>query len=187
VFYVTKEDTRIDGPWDERTEKNLYIPRQFRDLKLWDWQQSVIEISKNFNDRDVNLIYDKKGNNGKSTLASICELKMNGIDLPPINDMKELIQTMCNICESKDLRNPNPIFMDLPRAMDKDRLNGIYTAIEQIKKGKLYDLRYKYKCYWIDSPCIWVFTNREPDENLLSRDRWKIYEIKKQKLLKYNP
>jgi hypothetical protein len=71
--------------------------------------------------------------------------------------------------------------------MDKDRLNGIYTAIEQIKKGKLYDLRYKYKCYWIDSPCIWVFTNREPDENLLSRDRWKIYEIKKQKLLKYNP
>lgn len=78
---------------------------------------------------------------------------------------------------AKETRSPSPIFLDMPRAMNKERLNGIYTAVEQIKKGKLYDLRYSYKEYWIDSPQIWVFSNIEPDISLLSRDRWRIWTI----------
>lgn len=84
---------------------------------------------------------------------------------------------MCNICMCRNLRNPTPVFIDLPRAMNKDRLNGIYTAIEQIKKGKLYDMRYKYQEFWIDSPNIWVYQNVDVDLDYLSRDRWKCWSI----------
>lgn len=184
--YVMKADTRIEGPWKD-TDKIIYIPRQYRNLTMRPWQQQVIDDSKVFSDRIVNVIYDRDGCSGKSTLASYCELMMNGIDMPPINDMKELIATLCDICMDLNIRDPNPVFMDLPRAMDKDRLYGIYTAIEQIKKGKLYDLRYKYKCWWIDSPAMWVFTNELPSSVLLSKDRWKIWTIKdKEHLVPYN-
>lgn len=188
IFYVTKHETRVAGPWDERvTEK--YIPRQYRGLleKLHPYQQQIYNTADHFDSRTINMIYCTKGNQGKSTIASLCELFAKGIDLPPVNDAEKLVQSMCDICTSKQLRDPSPVFVDLPRAMNKERLNGIYTAIEQIKKGKLYDTRYKYQEYWIDSPQIWVFSNIEPDLSMLSLDRWRIWTIDDNKnLCRYN-
>lgn len=177
-FYVTKDETRKAGPWtDKDTEK--YIPRQYRGLleKLYPYQKFIYDSANVFDTRTINMIYCPKGNIGKSTIASICELYANGIDLPPVNDSEKLIQSCCDICIAKNTRTPSPIFVDLPRAMNKDRLNGIYTAIEQIKKGKLFDLRYTYKEYWIDSPQIWVFSNIPPELNMLSMDRWKVWSV----------
>lgn len=182
--YFMKADTRIAGPWSDQ-DIERYVPRQYKDIILYPWQQDLIEISQVFDTRTINMVYDPSGNIGKTTVASICELFHNGIDLPPVNDMKELIQVACDICMAKDLRDPSPIIMDMPRAMDKSRLFGIYSAIEQIKKGKLYDMRYHYKEWWIDSPCIWVFSNIEPDLSLLSRDRWKIWRVQDLKLIPY--
>lgn len=182
--YCNKYQTRVEGPWRD-TDEEVYIPKQFRNLILRPWQHAVLQRSQVFNDRLVNVVYDPDGNSGKSTLASISELKYGGIDLPPCNDQKELMQVMCDICVAKNTRSPNPVFVDLPRALDKSRLYGIYSAIEQIKKGKLYDLRYKYKEWWIDSPAIWVFTNTRPDTRLLSKDRWLVWNIKNGFLTEY--
>lgn len=187
MFYVTKDETRLDGPWDDK-EVEKYIPRQYRGMleRLYPYQKSIYDNAHEFDTRTINMIYCKYGNVGKSTIASVCELFGKGIDLPPVNDAEKLIQSCCDICEAKSIRDPSPIFVDLPRAMNKDRLNGIYTAIEQIKKGKLFDLRYKYKEYWIDSPQIWVFSNIEPELGMLSLDRWKIWTINENKeLVKY--
>ena len=188
MFYVCKDETRIAGPYDER-QVEKYIPRQFRGLmdRLYPYQRQIYECAQNFDSRNINLIYCPKGNQGKSTIAALCELFGKGQDLPPVNDAEKLVQTMCDICIAKQIRDPSPVFMDLPRAMDKTRLNGVYTAIEQIKKGKLYDIRYRYQEYWIDSPQIWVFTNIEPDLDLLSRDRWKVWTLDDDKnLVIYN-
>lgn len=176
MFYVFKKDTRIEGPWCD-TDKETYIPRQFRNIKLYPWQEAIKNSAEDFDDRKINLIYDEHGNNGKSTVASICELMHGGIDMPPLNDFKELIALLCDICMDGNIRSPKIVFFDLPRAMDKDRLFGMYSAIEQVKKGKLYDCRYKYKCWWIDSPQIWVFSNILPDRKMLSADRWNLWKI----------
>jgi len=187
AFYCLKEDTRIDGPYRD-TDEVRYIPRQFRNKMetLRPFQKHIWDTKDVFNDRYINFIYCMKGNNGKTVIASLCELYANGIDLPPVNDSKELIQSMCDICVGQNLRNPNPVFIDLPRAIPKDRLFGIFTACEQIKKGKLYDLRYKYKAWWIDSPNIWVISNAKPNLSYLSIDRWKIWTInEKYELVKY--
>lgn len=182
AFYVMKEDTRIAGPWKD-TDKSLFIPRHYRGLmdRLYPYQQHIWDTREVFEPRKINLVYDPTGNNGKSSIASLCELYGRGIDVPPMNDMKEIIQLLCDECMASNLRNPSPIFIDLPRAMCKSRLYGIYTAIEQIKKGKLYDTRYNYKKWWIDSPQVWVFTNVLPNLNYLSRDRWNILTINNNK------
>lgn len=176
-FYVMKEDTRIMGPWTDKDEE-VYIPRQYRELELYPWQQTIKDSAERFEPRKINLIYDPVGGNGKSTIASICELLHGGIDMPPLNDYKELVALACNICMDKNLRNPKIMFFDMPRAIRKDQLYGLYSAIEQIKKGKLYDCRYHYKCWWIDAPQIWVFSNAEPDRTLLSADRWVLWHIR---------
>lgn len=189
--YMTKIDTRIRGPWDDKQDsKPAYIPRQYRDKmnKLYPFQQVILDSANQWEDRIINMIYCPQGNIGKSTVACLSELFGKGIDLPPVNDADKLVASACNICMAKEIHDPSPIFIDLPRAMNKERLNGIYTAIEQIKKGKLYDMRYSYKIWWIDSPAIWVFSNIEPDLDLLSADRWKIWTVDKDKnLVKYVP
>lgn len=190
--YAAKADSRVGETYTDRDEdkEEIYIPRQYRDKMqtLRPFQKHILSTAKDFEDRIINLIYDSNGCNGKSTVAALAELLHNGIDLPPVNDAEQLIQSCCNICMDKNIRDPTPIFIDLPRAMNKDRLNGIYTAIEQIKKGKLYDLRYKYKTWWIDSPQIWVFSNIEPDLHLLSSDRWRVWELDSNfELIRYDP
>lgn len=184
LFYVMKTDTREAGPWTDKDEET-YIPRHYRNITLYPYQQEILDSAKEFNDRTINLIVDKRGSNGKSTVASLAELMYGGIDMPPLNDFKEIIALACNICMDRKLRDPKIMFFDMPRAIRKDQLYGFFSAIEQIKKGKLYDCRYHYKCWWIDSPVIWVFTNTFPDLSLLSMDRWIIWDIRDGKLVKY--
>lgn len=176
--YVMKEDTRKRGPWSDQ-EDEVYIPRQYRGKldTLYPYQKVIFDSAKEFDGRIINLIYCPHGNKGKSTIASLCELYGKGIDLPPVNDADKLIASACDICMAKKVRDPSPIFVDLPRAMDKSRLYGIFTAIEVIKKGKLFDLRHHYKQWWIDSPAVWVFMNTRPELNYLSKDRWCVWTI----------
>lgn len=177
-FYVTKEDTRVAGPWTENALPK-YIPRQYRDKldKLYPFQQTIYNSAQHFNDRDINVIVCDMGCKGKSTIAHVSRLFGKGVVVPSINDAKELIATCCDMAESMAIRDPGPFFIDMPRAMTKERLFGIWSAVEQIKSGYLYDTRYKFHYYDIDSPAIWVFTNDPPDMNMLSRDRWHVWTI----------
>jgi hypothetical protein len=177
--YVTKEDTRIGGPWTDKDQdkEEVYIPEFFRDVKLYPFQQQLLDLSLQSDDRSINMIVDSKGNMGKSKLADYAELYHDAIDLPVVNDSEKLLATMCNICMDKKLRKTGPIFMDLPRAMSKKDLSGFMSAAELIKKGKLYDLRHKTKSWRIEPPQIWVFTNQYPDLTKLSNDRWKIWKL----------
>ena len=178
-FYCMKLDTRIDGPWTDAKEE-VYVPRQYRDIldNLHAYQQTIWDSADRFDPRTINYIYDIDGNNGKSTIASLMELYKRGIDLPPMNDSEKLIQSVCDILMATENRDPKCMFIDMPRAMDKKRLGSMYSAIEQIKKGKVFDTRYSYKSWWFDSPQIWVFANSRPDLSYLSQDRWRLWEIK---------
>lgn len=184
-FYALKEDTRIEGPYcDPSHEKvGMYMPKQYRDIVLYAWQLIVIASRLIFDSRGIDVIYDPDGNNGKSTVAAIAELLYGAIDMPTLYDFEKLVFLACNICMGTNNHSPGLMFFDMPRACTKSQLNGFYSAIEQIKKGKLFDTRNHYKQFWIDSPRIWVFTNEMPDISLLSRDRWRFWVITKDKNL----
>jgi len=183
--YCSKEHTRIEGPWTSK-DKAKYIPRQYRGIedKLYPWQQGIKDICSTFDDRKINIIVDYKGCNGKSTIAHHLRLTMGGLCLPICNDGEKIIQSACNMLMGKNIRKTVPIFIDLPRAMDKSRLYGIYSAIEQIKSGWVYDVRNSWKEWDFDSPHIFVTTNTCPDEQMLSHDRWNIFTVKNHELIK---
>lgn len=195
--YVIKADTRIAGPWtDADKPKDVYIPRQYRNINpetdLRPFQQTIWNNTQNpdlFDSRSINLVYCERGNKGKSTIAHLCRIKANCIVIPAIiNDAKELIQVACDMCMDSKNRCPNTVFVDLPRAINKDRLYGLYSAIEVIKDGYLYDVRHHFKCWDIDSPHVWVFTNVMPDLAMLSLDRWNVWTIDEcSRLMHYEP
>lgn len=180
-FYVMKEDTRVAGPWssEDIPETPAYIPRQYRDKMdtLRPFQEKIKDLSMEYNDRTIHYIYCENGNKGKSTIANLMRIFNHGIILPPINDADKLVFSACNILMAKKIRNTIPIFIDLPRAMNQERLYGIFSAIEVIKSGYVYDTRNHYKDWDFDSPNIFVFSNIEPELSLLSRDRWIVWTI----------
>ena len=76
-------------------------------------------------------------------------------------------------------------FIDMPRSLPKTKLNQFYSGIEELKNGHAWDARYHFKEKYFDSPNVWLFVNIIPDKNMLSRDRWIIWEIRDNKLEYY--
>jgi len=166
-------DPEDEGVWTEKNvEEVVYIPRQIREIvNLRPWQQSVIDKSKIWNTRNINMIIDTLGNIGKSVLVGYMRCHKIARKLPPLNDYKDVMRMVCDIPTSKCY------LFDMPRAMKKDKLGSLYTAIEEIKTGYAWDDRYSFKEKFFDSPQIWVFTNNLPDFTLLTDDRWVLWEV----------
>ena len=74
----------------------VYIPAQYAGIKFYPFQQSIVDMIQQFDSRIIDVIVDISGNNGKSTLASLCELMHGCIDMPLINDYKETV-SLCVI------------------------------------------------------------------------------------------
>lgn len=173
-FYVMKEETRIEGPWTEKEyqSEEIYIPRQVREMKtLRPFQTQIIENAKVWDTRTINVVYNESGNIGKSRLVSYCRAHKIGRALPSVNDYKDLLRMVYCLPTSK------LYLFDMPRALKKDKQFQLYSAIETIKDGYAYDDRYTFKEKVFDCPNIWIFTNTLPDKKLLSKDRWKIWQV----------
>lgn len=176
-FYVTKEDTRIDGPYCDSDEV-IYIPRQIREVeKLWAWQESVIEKSQIWDTRTINIVIDMAGNNGKTTLKGYMRAHKLGRPIPFCNDFKDIMRMVM------DMPTAQTYLIDMPRAVKKDKLFQLFAGIESIKDGYAYDDRYTFKEKYFDCPNIWVFMNYKPDMSMLSTDRWTFWEIVDKKLV----
>lgn len=180
TLYCTKEDTRILGPWSDKDKLN-YIPRQIREINnLYPWQEKIIEKLSKWDTRTIHVIIDEEGKKGKTTLSTYCGVHDIALILPFCNDYKDLLR-MCY-----DVGPKKAYIIDMPRAINKERLNQLYSAIETIKSGYAYDDRYSFKYRFFDCPNILVFTNQYPDTDLLSRDRWRLWTIVDQQLKKFN-
>lgn len=173
-FYVLKDETRLKGPWKDEEYQDVYIPRQIREIsKLWPWQQEVIDTINDWDTRSINVIYDNEGNKGKSILKTYIRCHRLGRVIPFCNNYKDILRMVCDMPTSK------MYLIDMPRAVDKEKLGSLYSAIETIKDGYAYDDRYKFTEKMFDCPIIWIFTNVLPDCEYFTNDRWKFYTINK--------
>lgn len=171
-FYVTKEETRIAGPWVDKDEATPYIPRQVRECpNLLPWQQAIIDDKEVWNTRIVNIVYDDKGNTGKTIIALHILAHKIGFALPYCNDLQAIMRSIYDVPTQK------LYVMDMPRAINKEKQFQLFSGIECLKNGYCYDDRYHFKYKIFDCPNIWMFTNSMPDRNLLSRDRWRIWHV----------
>ncbi len=181
-FYVTKDDTRIAGPWmDQLTIDENYVPRQIRQIKaLRPWQQTVLDMSQVWNERFIDVLVDIKGNSGKSTLMGWMEIHTGAKLIPPVNNAKDLARMSYCIGVARTY------MVDMPRAMNKEHLGSFYSSIEYLKNGRAYDDRYNFRHRFFDCPNIWIFTNKCPDVNMLSRDRWRLWKIEYDQLVRFD-
>lgn len=168
TFYVIKTDTRVAGPWMD-TDK--YVPRQVRNIELYEWQKAVLTDADVWNTRTINVIVCEKGNIGKSTLATYAGAHGLGRNLPMMDGYKDYMRMVMDTPKVK------LYLIDFPRGMNKNNCGGFWSAVESIKNGYAYDDRYGFREEYFDCPNIWVFTNARPRTSWMSMDRWAIWEV----------
>lgn len=182
-FYVMKEQTRVEGPWTDKDydqpRKSLRSVNLVIDKGLYPWQAKLIDLTKDYDPRRIHIVIDLEGNHGKSVFCKYVWHQRIGQPIPPLQSAEDLVQFV------KSLPTSNLYLIDMPRAMKKTKLYGMYSGIETLKNGMLYDKRYKGQFEYIDEPNIIVFTNAPPKMRYLSRDRWALWTIKDNDLVKF--
>jgi len=178
-FYVCKEDTRIEGPFTD--ENDVYIPKDIRDLhELHPWQRDLRNNLKRYDERIVDIVYDSTGNIGKSTLTRYMMLYDDAELLPFCNDYKDIMRMAFDVGPKKTY------LIDMPRAINKEKLFQFFAGIETLKSGYCYDDRYKFNKRLFDRPRICIFTNVMPERALLSKDMWKLWTVVNNELVPHN-
>lgn len=126
---------------------------------------------KKQDDRQILVIQDKEGGNGKSYLSR----HMEATDLA---DVCPVISDEYNDYSSYCIEYPSSGYVfDLPRATTIKRRAAMWQGLEQIKNGLLFEKRYKPRKKWIDPPKVLVFTNDDIPWEMLSADRWQAYRL----------
>jgi hypothetical protein len=178
--YVMKKDTRTRGPWKDDDEEKVLTRqlRQFMTHERYEWQDQVVGMAREIDDRSIKLIYDTYGDAGKSILAEFMEYSGLAYEIPPFRLMEDLMQCVMSV------KTYPAYLVDMPRGMKKDKLGEFYAGLECIKNGVAYDKRYNFRKKRFDRPQLIVFTNVLPDFELLSKDRWEIWQMDSDRALR---
>lgn len=182
-FYVTKEETRVLGPFRDDDEKP-FIQAEIAKAMLnpYPWQASIIEKIKTREERIVNVLCSPEGNQGRSTFVGMLDqhgLAME-VDLDSRSTPKDLMRQIMTF------KKKETYIFDLPRSYPINEPT-FWEAIEKIKKGKAWDDRYRNQKEWFPIPNVWIFSNEFPDIKHLSIDRWRFWRIEDGELIQVYP
>lgn len=156
-----------EGHFFRSWEKGL---REYQMLQLKCWQGMAVALLKETDERSVHVLYDPVGNIGKTYLAKYCQVNHIAQYVPPMQDAQDFMAFA--------MAKPAKAYIfDMPRSESVKQRKGMWSAIEQIKNGYLYDKRYSFRDMWIEPPQILVICNELPDVESLSRDRWHFYRV----------
>lgn len=184
AFYCMKTDTRIEGPWTEKDFKEPKVPtRQLVESGILAvrraWQIELAERVAQFDMRTIHMVICPRGGEGKSLFAEWMEHTEQAFEVPYLGTMEDIMQCCMGVPPQKTY------LIDMPRSLEKNRLASFFAGIETLKNGVMFDKRYHFKKRRIDRPSIVVFSNKAPDLSYLSRDRWRLWTIKKDRLVDY--
>ncbi len=167
--YVTKEDTRVSGPWSKGIKGIANEPVKTikkEDFKMW---QNAIhnQIQLDPDDRTIHWYYDIQGNTGKTSMAKYLVVHCGAFLFKGgSNDMANRIISSNT--------PPRVCVMNLSRTQEQ---YVSYQTIEDLKDGLLCSGKYEGGQLAFNSPHVIIFANFRPDENKLSADRWDIHCI----------
>lgn len=131
-----------------------------------EWQAELIDILQTEPDfRSIHVYVDYEGHKGKTSICRYLSRnnRINWIKTGTVDGSKHILM------ESKNCRD---IAFDLPRGALPP-----YQLIEELKDGLLYSTKYEGGKKEIAIPHIIIFTNKYPNIDKLSKDRWIIKEI----------
>lgn len=177
--WVEKEDVRDDFPdiaakyWNFclQTIDDLKPYRQVEAHPLRPWQQELNHtLNLPANDRSIHFVIDTTGRSGKSWFAKYYRQTHEKYSVQIIHpgkngDIKMTLRESARV-----------FFVDIPRWQSEHFPWGV---LEKIKDGE--DQSGKYQPFRIsmrhDNIHIVVLTNKEPDHEIFSEDRWNVIRL----------
>ena len=186
VRYVYGIDKSYEIGWIVYN-KNIKAPRNYnpqpykfwKNFELRDWQAELLPLitKKDVDDREIIYIWDSEGNTGKTKMSEYLHIYHAAIITGgKENDMKYAIARWQEITS----QYPAIIIVDICRS----EFRTDFTGIESIKNGLFFSGKYESAMlHSIKKPNVVVFSNFPPKVEYLSSDRWKIGEIKDQKII----
>jgi len=179
MFYVMKEDTRIDGPWKDTPSNLQPLPWHLKPLaeNKRPFQLKIMEWMNHRDSRAIDIIYDLIGNTGKSSFATLLQFQGLAYSLLASKNTNEMCADLCDELTDANDFDPKLVLVDLERAYNQEDTAGIFSALERIKGGLVKDRRYKLRKVFFGSPRVVVFMNRMPELWKLSKDRWRFWRM----------
>lgn len=175
-FYAMKDDTRVEGPWTDLTYKDICdIDPFYKTIQWLPWQTTMMDFLKEeANRRIINVLFNKRGDKGKSTLVRYLGYMGLVERIPTINNAKDILQMVCCVT----LESPKDAYIvDMPRATNIAKYTEMFAALETVKDGFAFDIRNKYKRVYFKIPHIWVFCNDIPNLHQLTYNRWRFWDV----------
>lgn len=137
-------------------------------------EECVAAIVKN--DFETYAINYVKTDAPQAVVEAVLAAREDAIRLPPLATTQRIVQHIFKLCYQKS-RTAGPILVDLPADLSLSHSQEIFSALAIIKDGHLYDMRWKYRDWWIESPTIWVFGREDPFADMLSEGRLKVRHV----------
>lgn len=179
LFYATKTESRVDGPWHDASFVAPQRPIVYNgeDLacmeNLLPWQQEIMDIvNDDPDDRRIVWIYNEVGNAGKSKLQKWLAFR-HGARRVPLGTATQ-IKTAVADGTAKSL-----YMVNLPRVTgSQESQRDLFSALEEIKDGWVESCMYgKEHQLFMKPPHLLIFSNDVPDLKLASADRWVVYDL----------
>jgi hypothetical protein len=187
-FYATIDRLIKNKNFTLSHEPVLFSEYEANDIQIFDnfknwypWQKEIYNLifdaDGNYkipDQRKIISLIDKKGNSGKSSFFKWLFYKYSStIGRIGYGSASQLRSSAVNIGKKK------LYIVDLSRAKSKnDRQEDLLSIIEDLKTGLVTNAMYgSGKTLIMEPPHIIVSSNYILDYNLLSEDRWQVYEI----------
>jgi len=161
IKYCEKMDeTHIAGPWtqDKRPIKTISVLRE--------WQENMKRyLMTEPDDRTIVWIYDPEGGAGKTKFCKYMAIN-HGATVVTNGGVKDIAQLLED--------DPKIVLWNITRSKETYIS---YEAIESVKDGMITSAKYESKTKYFECPHVVVFANFGPNEELMSRDRWRIIKL----------
>lgn len=140
------------------------VRNEMNGVVLREWQVIALERLEAQTERTVTWVVDPKGNKGKSWLSKYLYARRGAFEV--------------SNGKTKDIayayRGQQYVVFDYTR-QKQEWVN--YDIIESFKNGKIFSPKYESKSIRFQWARVLVLSNWEPNQSMLSRDRWDIMRI----------
>ena len=168
-------------------KKNIEAPKDYnpqpykfwKNFKLRGWQAELLPMltKDTVNRREIIYIWDSEGNTGKTIMSEYLHIFHGAVITGgKEKDMKYAISRWNEVTS----KYPTIIVVDICRS----EFYTDFSGIESIKNGLFFSGKYdSAMLHSVKKPNIVVFSNFPPQEENLSKDRWKIGKIVDQTII----
>ena len=149
------------------------------DIVLKPWQEKLLKLIKP-SKREIFWIVGRDGNEGKSWFQDYLR-NTRGSGKVFQAAMKKSRDGILHALSKRIVSLIDLFIFNVPRCFDMNDFP--YDILEEIKDGKTVSTKYDSSILKLNTPnIVVVFSNENPNEWKMSKDRWTVYDIKEEYL-----